>query len=67
MPRSAGSLHNTLSLASDTLLALRKEREHEGPHEISSDASRSLNATIWNSRHSLPFPTKLRPYRVISG
>lgn len=67
MPRSAGSLHNTLSLASDTLLVPRKESEQEGSHEISLDASRSLNATIWNSRHSLPLPTKLRPYRVISG
>ena len=58
---------NTLILASDILLAPRKESEQEGPHEITLDASRILKAAVWNLRHSFPFPTKLRPYRVISG
>lgn len=58
---------NTLILASDIILAPRKESEQEGPHEITLDASRILKAAVWNLRHSFPFSTKLRPYRVISG
>lgn len=64
-PDWPGSLHNTLFSIRHTL-ASRKESEQEKPCEISSDASRILKAATWNLRHSHPFPTKLRPYRVIS-
>lgn len=47
-------------------LAPRKESEQKGPCEISLDTLRISEAATWNSRHSFPFPTKLRPYRVIS-
>lgn len=64
-PDWPGSLHNTLFSIRHTL-APRKESEQEKPCEISLDASRILKAATWNFRYSHPFPTKLRPYRVIS-
>jgi hypothetical protein len=52
--------------APDILYGPRKESEQKRPWEISLDASRMLEAATWNVRHSLPLPTTLRPYRVIS-
>lgn len=68
-PRPRGCRGCTgLCLASDALQLLEKSMNRRDPGTVPQflGAAGIPSAVPWNSRHSLPFPPKLRPYRVIS-